>query len=202
MTKKYYRNVRNDVLGLIPKTPYRKILEVGGGEFPTLFELNKSQNAELWGVDIFPCRKKGLKFIKGSIESNAVKNKLPDHYFDLIIANDVTEHLVDTDAFMFLVKKKLRPGGLFVTSVPNIRQIRTFFYIFLKGTFPRHDAGLFDRTHLRWFCKGDVIDLAIKANLEIIDYRGVGRFLPGFIDKSFFAELLALQFIFVFKKNI
>ena len=73
MTKRYYRHVRSDVLDLIPKASFERILEVGGGEFPTLFEMNKSQNAELWGVDIFPCKKKGLKFIKGSIESNLIK---------------------------------------------------------------------------------------------------------------------------------
>jgi 2-polyprenyl-3-methyl-5-hydroxy-6-metoxy-1,4-benzoquinol methylase len=201
MNKKYYRNVRHDVLELIPQVPYQRILEIGGGEFPTLFELNKSQNAELWGVDIFPCKKKNLKFIKGSIESHAVKSQLPNNYFDLIIANDVVEHLVDTDAFIHLVRQKLKPGGLFITSIPNIRQIRTFFYIFLKGTFPRHDAGLFDKTHLRWFCKSDVIAIANKNNLEIADIKSVGRMVPRFIEKTSLVNFLALQHIFLFKKK-
>lgn len=200
MPNNYYSNIRSDVLAVIPNKPYRKILEIGGGKFPTLLKLNETQQAEIWGVDVYPCAIKDLRFIQGSIESPEITDQLPDNYFDLIIANDVIEHLLNTESFMDLVTKKLTPGGVFVTSVPNIRQLRALFHIFLRGSFPRDDAGLFDKTHLRWFCKNDVIRFANCARLILQDFNGVGRLLPRLLNRTFLAEFLALQFVFVFRK--
>jgi 2-polyprenyl-3-methyl-5-hydroxy-6-metoxy-1,4-benzoquinol methylase len=201
MKKNYYSNIRSDVISFIPKRSYKKIIEVGGGQFPTLLKFNELHNAELWGIDIEPYEKKDINFIHGSVESDLVKNKVPDDYFDLIIANDVIEHLEDSVGFMKFAVGKLNSGGYLIVSVPNIRQIRAFYYIFIKGTFPTKESGLFDKTHLRWFCSKDVINLGKNANLEFIDYFGVGRLLPHIFKKSLLSEFLALQFIILFRKK-
>ena len=38
-----------------------------------------------------------------------------------------------------------------VISLPNIRHLSALSSLFLKGTFPRRERGIFDQTHLRWF---------------------------------------------------
>ncbi len=196
----YFTNERADVLALIPEGHYARVLEIGGGDFPTLRRLGSRLEAEIWGVDIRDTETPGIKFVLGSIEDDAVAAQLPEKAFDLIIANDVIEHLVDTEGFLVRLEKKLAPGGLIALSVPNVRQIRTLYHIFLRGSFPRQSAGLFDRTHLRWFCKRDVVALASSAGLKTITARSVGRAVPEVLSRSLFGELLGLQNIFLMKR--
>lgn len=201
MKPSYYENIRHDVLSLIPNSRYKKILEIGGGEFPTLKSLVNQFDAEAWGVDLYDSSAEGIKFIRGSIEDLATQNELPDSYFDLIIANDVLEHLLDTESAFKVIYSKLSHGGLFVCSVPNIRQIRTIYHLVVKGKFPREDAGLFDRTHYRWFCRSDVICFGEGANFKLLNYGSSGRLVPGFLQKTTLSEFLALQNLFVFIKQ-
>lgn len=197
----YYSAVRHDVISIIPDRPFKKILEIGGGESNTLLELVKKYNAQGWAVDLIHLNKKKFKSIQGSIEDKKIINKLPNNHFDLITACDVLEHLQDTNHFFDVTHQKLSKNGLLVLSVPNIRQIRTLYHLFVKGSFPREEVGLFDKTHLRWFCKKDVVKIARHHGFEILDYKSVGKCVPKLLDQTLFAEFLALQNIFVLSKK-
>jgi len=196
----YYDNARLDVLSVIPKKKFDHILEIGGGEFQTLSILADINNAEAWGVDLYPTKNKKIKYIKGSIEEKTISDKIPDEYFDLIMANDVIEHLKDSNLFIELVHKKLKYNGLLILSVPNIRQIRGLYHIYIRGTFPKEEAGLFDKTHLRWLCKKDVIKLTEKK-FKLMNHKCVGRLVPNIISKTILGEFLGLQNLFVFEKK-
>ena len=200
----YYSNVRTDSLLLLPGYDFKKALEIGGGDFNTLQELNqriKKHDLEMWGIDTHKSKGDNVKKIIGSVESKLTKSLVPKSYFDIIIANDVVEHLVGTEDFVKFVYKSLKPGGLFLISVPNARQIRMFYYLFIKGTFPRKESGLFDKTHLRWFCKKDLNDLVIKEGFDLLNFKSVGRFVPFFLERSVISEFIALQNIFLFEKK-
>lgn len=197
----YYENMRQDVLDLVPRRSYQSILEIGGGEFPTLRSLGKQFGAELWGADLYLPKNKDFKFVHGSIESEETQSQIPDNYFDLILANDVLEHLVDTESFMEMLFKKLKVGGSFVCSVPNARQVRLLYNLVVKGSFPRAESGLFDKTHLRWFCKKDVIRFAQDAGFRLEDLGASGKLVPSAIQRTILAEFLALQNLFVFTKD-
>ena len=198
----YFDNIRNDVIDFIPEGSYERILEVGGGEFSSLIEIGKRFSAETWGIDMYQNNKANIDcFIKGSIEDLETEIQVPDSSFDIFMANDVLEHLVHTDNFINVANKKLKNGGLLVMSVTNVRSIRMIYYLLIKGSFPRHDAGLFDRTHLRWFCKKDVIELC-EENFKLLRHKTTGRFVSKMISKNFFGELLGLQNIFIFQKRI
>lgn len=201
MKTSYYNNARLDVIEFLPKKNFQKILEIGGGEFETLNIISRQNNAEAWGVDLNQNQNKKIKFIKGSIENQEICALIPDIYFDLILANDVIEHLQNTEEFFNKISTKLITGGLLVISVPNIRQIRGLYHIYFRGTFPREDAGLFDKTHLRWFCKEDIIYLTKnKFQLKLVDHKSVGRLVPNLISHSILGELLGLQNLFIFEK--
>lgn len=195
----YYNNVRLDVVEIIPERKLGNILEIGGGEFQTLSILAERNKAEAWGIDLYPTKNSKIKYIKGSIEENSIIDKIPDDYFDLIMANDVIEHLTDSGLFIETIHRKLKSNGLLVLSVPNIRQLRSLFKIYILGTFPKEESGLFDKTHLRWFCKKDIIKLTEK-NFKLINHKCVGRMVPNFISKTLLGELLGLQNLFVFEK--
>lgn len=201
MRPPYYQNIRNDVLELLPERSFQSILEIGGGEFPTLQFLLEKYQAVGWGVDIYESSVQGITFIRGSIEEKNTQDEIPDDYFDLIVANDVLEHLLDTQNALNVIYSKLRSGGLVALSVPNIRQVRAMYHILIKGTFPREDAGLFDRTHLRWFCRKDIMGFAEKAGFEVLDFGSSGRLVPSWLQRSALSEILALQNLFIFIKK-
>jgi SAM-dependent methyltransferase len=95
-----------------------------------------------------------------------------DAQFDCIIFGDVLEHLIDPAACLAAARRKLAPGGCMVISLPNVRHVSSFLSIFVRGTFPRRDRGIFDRTHLRWFTIDDARALVAGAGLRVerIDY--------------------------------
>lgn len=200
MAPDYFANARHDVLAMIPRRPRTRILEVGGGDFPTLRQAAAESGAEAWGVDVRDTATPLDRFLRGSINDPAIRAQLPDGGFDLIIANDVIEHIEDTEAFLETLHDAVAGDGLIAMSVPNARQVRFAFHVLIRGTFPREDAGLFDRTHLRWFCRKDVERLATMAGLQVVDRRSVGRVVPRFMARSSLAEFGALQNIFLFKK--
>jgi 2-polyprenyl-3-methyl-5-hydroxy-6-metoxy-1,4-benzoquinol methylase len=197
----YYSNTRHDVLAIIPDGPKQNVLEIGGGDFGTILSLRETGEFETWGADIRKSSAKLDHMVVGSITDPEVQSKLPITTFDLIIANDVLEHVENTEAFVDVVYRTMKPGGFLALSVPNIRQVRTFYHVMLRGTFPRDDAGLFDRTHLRWFCKNDVISTFSSDRFRLVLAKSVGRAVPKLLQTSFAGELLGLQNLFLFEKT-
>lgn len=47
----------------------------------------------------------------------------------------------------------LKDDGAFIASLPNIRQMQMLVQIYFKGDFKYEDAGILDKTHLRFFVK-------------------------------------------------
>lgn len=199
----YYSNKRFDVISLVKNYEYKKILEVGGGDFSTLKHLSIEKMADGWGIDPFANLNEirdGLRLIKGHFGIEEGQSALPEDFFDLIVAADVLEHIPNSDQFFETASLKLKKGGHLLLSVPNIRQIRAFWYIFVMGTFPQSTSGLFDDTHLRWFCRSDVEKLAIKFGFREIKHLYNGRLIPKFLNNIPICEFLALQNLFLFEK--
>ncbi len=70
--------------------------------------------------------------------------------FDFILCADILEHLHDPPALLRDLRKMLTPGGRLVASLPNSGHAY-FRLTVLTGNFPKHDRGLFDRTHLHFY---------------------------------------------------
>ncbi len=168
----YYSNVRLDVVQLFPKELKNvKILEIGAGCGATLAFLKEKKIAtEVVGIDLpinkhLPTKKNIDKFIYTDIQNT----ELPEYnnYFDGIILADVLEHLHDPLAVIKKVKKLLKKEGSFFISLPNIRHITAIYKIFVKGSFRYEKEGIFDDTHVRFFCKKDMITLMKNTDLNI-----------------------------------
>jgi 2-polyprenyl-3-methyl-5-hydroxy-6-metoxy-1,4-benzoquinol methylase len=196
----YYTNTRHDVLDMLPDRPLRNVLEVGGGDFGTILTLRQKHVFETWGLDIRKPNATLDHVITGSITAEEVRACIPKNTFDLVIANDVIEHVEKTEIFVRVVYDALEHGGYLALSVPNIRQIRSFYHIAVRGTFPRTDAGLFDRTHLRWFCKRDIMEIFNTAGFNCVTMKSVGRAVPTVFENTLVGELLGLQNLFLFQK--
>jgi 2-polyprenyl-3-methyl-5-hydroxy-6-metoxy-1,4-benzoquinol methylase len=90
-----------------------------------------------------------------------------DEPFDAVLASDVLEHLADPEDVLGRVVAHLPPGGLVVASIPNVAHVWVFANLLLKR-WPRKDSGIFDRTHVRFFARRDMIRLFENAGLEVV----------------------------------
>ena len=161
----YFNKIRHEIVSLIPNKD-NKILEIGCGTGATLLELRESAKASLLvGVDMHAFETQLDNFIVGDIEQ--IELPYEKGFFDVIICADVLEHLIDPWKTVKKVTRYLKSGGLFIASIPNVRELKTMLKIFLCGDFRYDEAGILDKTHLRFFCKKNSIDLISQAGLTI-----------------------------------
>lgn len=90
-----------------------------------------------------------------------------DRLFDCLIFADVLEHLIEPSSCLRQACQHLKSDGCIVISLPNIRHISAFKSIFIDGSFPQRDRGIFDRTHMRWFTTADAHTLIESCGLII-----------------------------------
>jgi 2-polyprenyl-3-methyl-5-hydroxy-6-metoxy-1,4-benzoquinol methylase len=87
--------------------------------------------------------------------------------FDAILASDVLEHLAEPEYVLACAAERLRPGGVVLVSIPNVAHVCVFANLLLKR-WPRRNSGIFDRTHLRFFAKRDMVELLESAGLKVL----------------------------------
>lgn len=169
----YYSCSRPDVQEMVSVTS-RRILDVGCAAGRLGAELKKRQQAEVWGVE-YVADAAALaadeldRVITGSIED--ALSQLPDGYFDTIICADVLEHLVNPWQVLLDLRSKLSDAGELVASIPNVRHWSVVRAL-LEGHWQYCDAGILDRTHLRFFTLEGVVQLFDVAGFMLTELYG------------------------------
>lgn len=176
--QEYYSCTRPEIQQLVKPTA-RRILDVGCAVGMLGYELKQKLDAEVWGVEFMPMAAKQAgkrldRVLQGPIEK--MLPLLPDGYFDTIIMADVLEHLTDPWQVLTDIRKKLATGGEIVASIPNVRYWSVVKSL-LEGRWQYEDAGILDRTHLRFFTKHDAVMLFETAGYmvnrgEAINFEG------------------------------
>ncbi len=177
----YYQNTREDLIPFIPEH-YTKVLEIGCGEGNFWNLLKQQESLEIWGVEPNPsasiiARRKAHQLYESSFDECA--EGLPNNYFDLIICNDVIEHMPDHDRFFEQIKKKMSANGHLIGSMPNVRYYPVLRNLIFKKDWPYEDAGVLDRTHLRFFTAKSMRRTFEEHDFTIEKFAGVnspGRF--------------------------
>lgn len=91
-----------------------------------------------------------------------VKNRFPDHSFDLITMNHVLEHVAHTPAFMREVRRILSDRGLLFISLPNVHAWR--FYL-QRGSY----SWTFHGDHYIHFSVRTLPQLLKRYAFEVLD---------------------------------
>ena len=94
-----------------------------------------------------------------------------NYTFDYILFGDILEHLLEPQKVLTVLKTLLNKYGKIIISLPNIAHVELFIQVFIKGSWPKNERGIFDKTHLRWFTRKDVFSLVKKSDLEVIKYE-------------------------------
>ena len=90
----------------------------------------------------------------------------PPETFDCVICADVLEHLKDPWDVLAQIFRLLRPGGHIVVSIPNIRNLGVMAEL-AAGDWVYQDAGILDRTHLRFFTLRSFGRALLEAGFEL-----------------------------------
>ena len=169
----YSRSMRKEMLVFLPNE-YSSVLDIGCnvGNFRQFL----SQSCEYWGVE--PSKEAAeiaqTKMDKVLVDFyDKVADEIPDNYFDLIIANDVIEHLEDPWNFLRSVKKKMKANASAVFSIPNVRYYGNLKELLYKKDWEYKDEGILDITHLRFFTQKSIIRLLNETGFEIETIQGI-----------------------------
>jgi len=170
----YYKNVRPEMLGFIPKTA-KTILEIGCGAGNFSAQLVQ-EGVETWGVEPFEAsakeaKQKLTKVLLGTLDE--VLNDLPDNYFDAIVMNDVIEHLLEPWDDIVSLKSKLKKDGVLVTSIPNVRYSKNLFKLIFNRDWKYTDDLILDRTHYRFFTKKSIKRMYKECGYNIQTIKGI-----------------------------
>lgn len=167
-----YTGARPDILSRVP-TDALRILDAGcsnGTLGAALRAMQADRIVEGIEFDAGFCQEAAAKLdrvIQADLNHFDWQTNFAGTTFDCMIFADVLEHLADPWRTLSQAMEHLETGGCAIISVPNIRHISSLNSIFLRGTFPRIDRGLFDRTHLRWFTSMDARRLLETSGLEV-----------------------------------
>ncbi|OBF76920.1 SAM-dependent methyltransferase [Mycobacterium sp. 852002-51613_SCH5001154] len=198
----YYRYTRQEMLPFMP-TDAQRVLELGCAEGVFAAAVKERTGAEVWGIEFSAqaaehARKRIDRVLVG--DANAQIAELPDSYFDAVVCNDVLEHLVDPTATLKQLRAKLRPGGVVVASIPNIRYAPALSKIVFRKDFPQDDQGIFDRTHLRFFTRKSIVRLFESAGFGMQRMKGINAYygplglLLTLITLGYFRDSIYLQY--------
>jgi methionine biosynthesis protein MetW len=136
-----YRDCQEDAISLFETEPGARVLDLGcgNGEFTRRIAA-KIGTDRVCGIDysienVERARARGIDCRRGNLDE--VKAHFDDGSFDVICANQVLEHLADTDMLPDEIYRMLKPGGYAVISTPNLAATQNVFALMLGWQPPQ-----------------------------------------------------------------
>ena len=175
----YYDGNRQDLVESLPTfNKDIRVLEIGcaDGGFKSNFSAS-----EYWGVECVEAvaliaKERLSKVLIGTFDD--VYDQIPDNYFDLVVCNDVIEHMIDHDSFFEKIKLKLKADGKISGSIPNVRFLWNLKELLIQKDWEYQDAGILDRTHLRFFTLKSLERTFNNHNYTIETLKGINSIAP------------------------
>lgn len=160
-----------------------RVLELGCATGYVSRYLKEELGCRVVGVEISPEAARRAepyceRLIVGDLSGEEVwKEIVPP--FDVVLANDVLEHLPEPDAVVGRCRDLLRVGGRMIVSVPNVAYWRVRFGL-LFGRFDYTDKGILDDTHLRFFTARTGRSLLEDQGLRVVRFSPIFGTAPGY----------------------
>lgn len=198
-----YDAARREILPFVPQTA-RSILDVGcgsgrfGGELKT-----HVPSARLYAVEADSAHAQAARSYFDEVAVGFFPDAIPElgcASFDVIVFNDVLEHMMNPLDALREATKLLATDGRIVASIPNVRHISVTRRLVQKGQWTYTDYGILDRTHVRFFTRSSIAALFAEANLSAV-LTGINRFgqyeRMNRASRGFFEDFFSPQFAVV-----
>ncbi len=159
----YYGHPRREMQAHIPESAGR-LLDIGCGAGAFAAGLREARDRdgrrlEIWGVEMSPEAARLASEVMDRVLSgdfHHVEADLPRGHFDVIVLNDVLEHVIHPEELLRRIRPLLAAGGVVVASIPNVRHFFNVVALAVHGRWDYTDEGILDRTHLRFFTRSSM----------------------------------------------
>lgn len=175
----YYNNPRLDLISLIPTTA-RRVLDVGCGTGQLGRFLKMRQECQVDGIELLPeVARQARNYLDIVINDDAMRAipLLPEGEYDCVVMGDVLEHLIDPEKALAGTARAMKQGATLLVSVPNVAHW-SVIYGLLKGIWKYEDAGILDRTHLRFFTRQGIVNLLQDVGFQVEQIQLIVTPLP------------------------
>ncbi len=132
----YSRNLEN-ILACVTADPDAYLCDLGCDDGKWTRKVGAAcKTKNLYGVEIVEERRKQAEAAGIKALSANLNGRIPyeDGFFHIVHANQVIEHLSDTDMFLSEIYRVLRPGGYTILSTENLASWHNVFALFLGYT--------------------------------------------------------------------
>jgi 2-polyprenyl-3-methyl-5-hydroxy-6-metoxy-1,4-benzoquinol methylase len=171
----YFQNLREEILPFIPNDA-ATALEVGCGEGHFGARLRARGALDVWGVEMVTeaARRASVRLNRVLVgDIGSLIHELPVGYFDVVVFNDVLEHMVDPYDVLARIAVCLSNKGVVVSSIPNVRFYATLYQLIAHKEWEYVESGILDRTHLRFFTVTSIRKMYERLGYEVIRHEGI-----------------------------
>jgi glycosyltransferase involved in cell wall biosynthesis/cyclopropane fatty-acyl-phospholipid synthase-like methyltransferase len=153
--------------------PTGRVLDVGcsDGQFAALV---RAQGHRVTGLDLV--KHEGIADRVDAFMEADLNAGLPAEHgtsYDVIVAGDVLEHVIDPERLLADLAGRLVAGGQLLVSIPNFAHWYPRGRVLL-GRFDYDQRGLLDHGHVRFFTRRSFERLVTKSGLRVVERRTVG----------------------------
>jgi len=149
----YYNRERPSIVGLVRTAP-NVVLDLGYGAGAVGRRLLQEGKASIVvGVELFAAAAQEAA------------------HFDYVLCGDILEHLKDPYSVVKKIHGWLKDDGRLVCSLPNVRHWKVLAELAFHGAWDYQDAGVMERTHLRFFTRRSCFNMLRGAGFEVEQWR-------------------------------
>ncbi len=153
----------------ILNTKKPKVLDVGCGEGYITYEIKKQiPEANVFGIDNSTLAIKTAKNFNGInfIFGDAMNLTFDDNYFDIVVCNNLIEHVDNPNEVLKEIKSKLKDGGYIIISTPSFFRIENIIKLLLTG-----ETQLMSEFHFKEYSIKEMLKLLKLNGYKIVDFK-------------------------------
>lgn len=212
MDPDYFKHSRPEMLPFVP-AQRRRVLEVGCGE--GWFTGSLTGVEESWGIEPSDAAEAARSRLTRVFHAtfDEAEAELPLGFFDVVVCNDVIEHMPDCNRFLSAIGKHIAQGGMLIGSIPNVRFYNNMMQFLLEKDWHYTEFGILDKTHITFFTEKSLRKTLERHGLSVVAlqgintgmklskssresiYLGLARVLSA-VSFGYFSDILHLQFAF------